>query len=62
MNGQPRRFGSCVPATWAHPTLPTLTGGVWARQGVNPMALASALSGMRQFGDFRPLGTHSPRR
>jgi hypothetical protein len=43
--------------TWAHPTLRTLTGGAWAWQGVKPMALASELFDMRQFGDFRPFET-----
>lgn len=39
---------------WAHPTLKTLTGGVWAWQGVKSTALASELFDMRQYLDFTP--------
>jgi hypothetical protein len=42
---------------WAHPTLRTLTGGVWAWQGVKRSALASELFDMRQYMDFTPLDT-----
>ncbi|WAL64318.1 hypothetical protein ORV05_25565 [Amycolatopsis cynarae] len=39
---------------WAHPTLRTITGGVWAWQGVKRTALASELFDMRQYMDFTP--------
>jgi hypothetical protein len=42
---------------WAHPTLETITGGVWAWQGVKPTALASEMFDIRQYMDFSPFRT-----